>query len=140
MEADEAPAGSLETPAVFSEGREERLPVRFGGQLRRSRADLRRVVADIVIARQVTAGNRQRVVQLTGKSEIVGTGRAVEGDVAAVDDEIGAAGVDVFAYPIKVVGQFREAARKMGVGNLGQAKFGHAIFLVTTVVIIRESG
>jgi hypothetical protein len=30
---------------------------------------------------------------------------------------------------MKIVGQRRQAAGKMGVGNLGQAKFGHAMIL-----------
>jgi hypothetical protein len=35
---------------------------------------------------------------------------------------------------MKVVGQFLMAAGKMGVGNLGQAKFGHAIFLSVAII------
>jgi hypothetical protein len=30
------------------------------------------------------------------------------------------------AHPIEIVRQLRQTAGKMGVGNLGQAKFGHA--------------
>jgi hypothetical protein len=57
-------------------------------------------------------------VQRAGKFEIVAIGRAVEGEVAAVDDEIRARRVDIFAHPMKIVGKFRQAAGEMGVGNL----------------------
>jgi hypothetical protein len=40
---------------------------------------------------------------------------------------------------MKVIGQFRQAAGKMGVGNLGQAKFGHAIFLPARLYILSAS-
>jgi hypothetical protein len=30
---------------------------------------------------------------------------------------------------VKIIGELLMAAGKMGVGNLGQAKFGHALFL-----------
>src|ERR1700681_537811 len=61
--------------------------------------------------------------------EIVAIGRAIEGEVAAVDDEIGASAVDIFAQAMKIVGQPGQAAGEMGVGNLGQAKLGHAMIL-----------
>ncbi len=79
-----------------------------------------------MIAGQITAGDRKAGVQLSGEFEIAAAGRAVPADIAAVDDEIGAAGVDVFAHPVKIIGQRLMAAGKMGVGNLDQAKFGHA--------------
>src|ERR1700720_2529583 len=136
MEANETPAGSVEAPAVFAEYGNKNLPVPFRGRLGRSRADLRRIVADVVIAGQVTAGSRNPIVQRFGEFEIIAIGRAVESEVTGVDDQIGTPRVDVFAYPIEVVGQCRQAAGKMGVGNLDQAKFGHAIFLGTTMVVI----
>jgi hypothetical protein len=40
---------------------------------------------------------------------------------------------------MKIVGQFRQAAGEMGVGNLGQAKFGHAIFLPARSYICLKS-
>jgi hypothetical protein len=83
---------------------------------------------DVVIAGQITAGSGKRVMQRFGEFEIIAIGRDIEGDVAGVDDEIGALGIDVFADPIEVGGQGRQAAAKMRVGNLDQAKFGHAIF------------
>ncbi len=92
-----------------------------------------------MIARQVTAGDGKRIVQLFGEFEIVPAGWSIEGEIAAVDDEIGARRVDVFAQPVKVVGQFLMAAGKMGVGNLGQAKFGHAIFLPERLYILSAS-
>src|ERR1039458_771540 len=75
-----------------------------------------------------------------GKFEIVPICRAIEGEVAAIDDEIGAPGIDVFAHPMKVVGQLRQPAGKMGIGNLGQAKFGHATFLPARLYILAEVG
>jgi hypothetical protein len=79
-------------------------------------------------------------MQLAGKFEIVATGRPVESKIAAVDDEIGTPGVDVFADPMKILGQGRQAAGKVGVGNLDQAKFGHATFLPLRLYILTEVG
>jgi hypothetical protein len=50
-----------------------------------------------MIAGQIAAGDGQRIVQRLGEIEIAGTGQAVEGDVAAVDDEVGTARIDIFA-------------------------------------------
>ncbi len=138
IEPDEIPAGGFKLPVVFAEQGEKNLPVLFGGRLRRSRADRRRVVADVMIAGQVTTGDRKRIVQRSGEFEIVAAGRSIEGEIAAVDDEIGAPGVDIFAHPMKVVGQFLMAAGKMGVGNLGEAKFGHATFLPADYISARR--
>jgi hypothetical protein len=110
-----------------------------------------------VIAGQIAAGDGEGCVQRLGEFQIVAAGRPVESDVAAVDDEIRAACVDVFADPLEIVGQAGQAAGKMAIGNLGQAKFGHATFLEPeytfarrqngdefrtspATVIIRESG
>src|SRR6266403_2993017 len=90
IEPDEIPAGGLELPEVFAEHREKNLPVLLGGRLRRSRADRRWVVADVMIAGQVAAGDSKRIVQRSGKVEIVAAGRSIEGEIASVDDEIGA--------------------------------------------------
>jgi len=133
------PAGGFELPAVFAEQGEKLLPVAFGGRLRRSRTDRRRVVADVMIAGQVTAGDGKRIVQRSGEFEVVPVGRSIECEIAAVDDEIGALGVDIFAHPMKVVGQFLMSAGKMGVGNLSQAKFRHAIFLPARSYILSAS-
>ena len=129
IEADEAPAGRLEPPAVLAEGGDEGLPALFGGELRRGRAERGRIVADVVIAGQIAAGHRQRRVEGSREFEIVGAGRGVEGEVAAVDHEIGALRVDIFTEAMEIAGQAGETAGQMGVGNLGQAKFGHALFL-----------
>ena len=53
----------------------------------------------------VAAGRRKGGVQLAGEFEIVGIGRGIPGDVAAVDDEIGPRRVDVFAHPVKIIGE-----------------------------------
>jgi hypothetical protein len=39
---------------------------------------------------------------------------------------------------VKIIGEFLVAAGKMGVGNLGQAKFGHALFLPGGLYFIRR--
>jgi hypothetical protein len=119
VEADEAPAGGLEPPAVFAEDRTISLEIRFGRRLRRGRTDAVRIVTDVMIARQIAAFDRKRRVQGAGKCEIVAMGRGVACEVAAVDDEIGPRRVDVFADPVKIVGQALVAAGEMGIGNLG---------------------
>ena len=111
VEADKTPAGGIKTPAVLAEDRNEIMPVGFGDRCRRHRTDRGRIVADVVIARQIAAIDRQRRVQDLCKIEIVAAARAVEADIAAVDDEIGPLAVDVFADPMKVVGQRLVAAR-----------------------------
>jgi hypothetical protein len=82
-----------------------------------------------VIAGQIPAGSGKPVVQRFGKFEIVATGRAIEGEVAAVDDEIRTPRVDIFANAIKVIGQLLKAAGEVGIGNLRQAKFGRDAIL-----------
>ena len=76
----------------------------LGDRLRRSRANLGRVVADIVIAGQITARHGQGVVQDPGKFQVVRLRRGVEGEVAAVDDEVGAGRVDIFADVLEIRG------------------------------------
>jgi hypothetical protein len=99
----------------------------FGDGLFRSSTNRGRVVADVVIAGQIAAGDGKRLMQGSRKIKFVRFCRSVERDVAAVKHKIGTPGVDVFADPMKIIGQRRDAAGKMGVGNLGQAKFGHAM-------------
>ena len=101
IEADETPAGGIEAPAILAENGTIRLQVLLGDGLRRRGADLRRIVTDVVIAGQITAGNRKRVMQRFGEFEIVAIGRTVEGEIAGIDDEIGALGIDGFADPIE---------------------------------------
>jgi hypothetical protein len=79
-----------------------------------------------VIAGQIAAGRRKGGVQLAGKRKIVRIARRTEGKIARVDDEIGTPRVDMFADPMKIVGQLLMAAGEVSIGNLGQAKFGHA--------------
>jgi hypothetical protein len=80
-----------------------------------------------MIAGQATPFDGKRSVQRMGKFEIVRIDWAVECEVAAVDDEIGACRIDIFAHALKIVRQLLMAAGKVGIGNLGQAKFGHAV-------------
>src|SRR5947208_2714478 len=116
------PAGGLEIPAVLAVYRDESVAVLLRGGMRRLRPDRGRVVADVVIAGQIAAVGRQAGVQALCKFEIGAAGRAIPSDVAAVDDEVGAGSRDVLAHAMKVVGQYRQAAGEVGVGNLGQAK------------------
>ena len=75
------------------------------GRMRWFRTDRGRVVADIVIAGQIAARDRKRFVQRFGEFEVVRTGRRIERHVAAVDDEIGPLGIDMFAEPVEILGQ-----------------------------------
>ena len=134
VQPDKTPAGFIEAPVVVADDLEKILPVFLARRLWRHRADRGRVVADVVIAGQVTAGNRQRVVQRLGEGEIVRTGRGIEGEIAAVDDEIGTRRVDLLADAIKIFGERWQAAGEVGVGNLAQAKLVHAIFLSAPII------
>jgi hypothetical protein len=42
----------------------------------------------------------------------------------------------VFADAVKILGQRCQAAGEVGVGNLGQAKFGHALFLPAPIIYL----
>src|ERR1700736_6006731 len=87
VETEKAPTCSLEPPAVFAENVNESLPVRFRDRLRRGRTDRGRIVADVMIAGQITAGDRKAGVQLSGEFEIAAAGRAVPADNAAGEQE-----------------------------------------------------
>ena len=129
IQSDKAPAGGLEGPAVLADNGQKRLAVFLGGRMCRRSADRGRIVSDIVIAGQVDAVDRKRRMQLLGEFEIVAVGRRVEGDIAGVDDEVGARRVDVLADALEIPGELLIAAGEVGIGNLGQTKFAHAIFL-----------
>jgi hypothetical protein len=122
IEADETPACGIETPAVFAKGRQKIPSALFCYQLRRGRADRRRIVADVMIAGKVPAADGKRIVQYFGKVEIIAIGRPIECDVAAVNDEVRTFGVDVFAHPMKIVGKFGHAAGKDGCRKSGSAE------------------
>ena len=92
------------------------------GRLLRRRADRGRVIADVVIPGQMPARHLQRIVQLFREDEIVAAGRRVEGEVAAVDDEVGPCRIDMRGDAVKIVGELWQAAGEMGVRNLRQAK------------------
>jgi hypothetical protein len=87
--------------------------------------DRSRIVADVVVAGDVAAGDGQGVVQAFGELDIVAAGRPVERDVTGVDDEVGPGRVDMLADRLEIGDQAGEAPAEMGVGNLRQAKFGH---------------
>ena len=76
----------------------------------RRRPDRGRIVADVVIAGNVAAGDGQGVVQALGEFDIVAARRPVEGDVAGVDDEVGPVSVDVLADAIESWRSGRESA------------------------------
>lgn len=112
---------------VFADQCAELPAMRFGDRRGGRGPDRGGIIADVVIARQVTAGDGQRVVQALGEFDIVAAGRPVERDVAGVDDEIRSINVDMFADALEVGDQVGKAPAEMGVGNLRQAKFGHGI-------------
>jgi hypothetical protein len=93
------PAHRIETPMVFAENIQKSLPVPLCRRLRRRGTDLRRIVADVVIAGQIAAGNRQRIMQRFGEFEIGGAVWAVKADVAGVDDKIRPLPIDIFRAP-----------------------------------------
>ncbi|NGX97033.1 MAG: hypothetical protein G4V63_18005 [Candidatus Afipia apatlaquensis] len=49
----------------------------------------------------------------------------VEGNVAAVDDEVGPVVVDVLTYPMEVLDEFGKAGAEMRVADLRKAEAGH---------------
>ena len=114
-------------PTILAEDGVVRLKPLIADGVRRFRTDRGRVVADIVIAGQIAAGDWKRFVQRFGECEVVWTGRRIERHVAAVDDEIGPLGIDMFAETVEIIGQRGVACREVRIGNLDQAKFTHAI-------------
>jgi hypothetical protein len=87
-----------------------------------------------VIAGQIAAVDGQGAVQRVSEFQIVAAGRSVEGEVAAVDDKIRARRIDVIADAMKIISQRRETAGEVGIGNLGESKFGHARFLPAAII------
>src|SRR4029078_555592 len=92
--AEETPSGGLEAPAILPVCLDKMPAVPLGDRLRRGRTDICRVIADVVIARDVTAGKRKRGVQRSGKFKVIGIGWAIESEIAGVDDQIGPLRVD----------------------------------------------
>ena len=85
----------------------------FRRRLRGRRADRGRVVADVVIAGQVDAVDGKRCVQRFCEFEIVAAARTVEGDIAAVDDEIGTRRVDMLADAMEIPGERGEQPTRL---------------------------
>src|SRR5258705_13773783 len=73
-------------------------------------------------------------MQRLGEFEIAAAGRAVEGEVAAVDDEVRPRPVDMRAHAIEIIGEFWQSAGGAGIRNLRQTKFSHAIFLTAPIL------
>lgn len=94
---------------VLADDLAELLTMRFRDRRLRRRADRGRIVANVVIAGDVAAGDGQGIVQALGEFDIVAAGRPVERDVAGVDNEIGPIGVDMLAERLEVGDQAREA-------------------------------
>jgi hypothetical protein len=101
VEADQCPPGQLECPVVGADGVEpalvppgcDRLTVRLAGQ---------RVVADVVIAGHGMPGDGKAVEQAPCPVELAGIVRAVEGQVAEVDHEVGQRAGDVIDHRVPV--------------------------------------
>ena len=113
VEADETPSGGVDAPAVVAENRAERLAVRLRSQLWRRRANLGRVVAEVVIAGQIAALHGKRVVLRLGECEIVGKFKSVKPEIAGVDHEVGARGVDMLADAMEILAERRITAAEM---------------------------
>src|SRR5580765_5322940 len=94
---------------VFADDVAELLAVLFLNRRLGRRPDRGRIVADVVIAGEVAAGDGKGGVPALGEFDIVATCRPVEGDVAGVDDEVGPISVDVLADAIEVGDQAGEA-------------------------------
>jgi len=82
---------------IFAHDVAELPAVRLADRGLRRRPDRGRIVADVVIAGQVAAGDGQGVVQALGECDVVAAGGAIEGDVAGIDDEIGPVSVEMVA-------------------------------------------
>src|ERR1700751_2868330 len=78
-----------------------------------------------MVARQTAAGNGQVVVQRLGECEVIAIGQRVEGQIAGVDDDIGARRIDVFTHAPKIFGEYPRETGKMSIGNLANVKFAH---------------
>ena len=112
IQPDKPPACGVEAPAVFADHGDKVLPVFFGDWLIRRGAKLGWIIADIMVARQTAAANGQVVVQRLGECEVIAIGHRVEGQIAGVDDDIGARRIDVFTHAPKIFGEYpRETAR-----------------------------
>jgi len=77
-------------------------------------------------------------VQCSGKLKVVGTGRSIECEVTAVDHEIGTGRIDMSAHPLEIVGQTGQPTAKMRIGNLGEAKFGHAALVTLRIAVLPQ--
>ncbi|MGC0395996.1 hypothetical protein ABIF91_008382 [Bradyrhizobium sp. USDA 241] len=107
---------------VFADDVAKLLAVSRADRRLRRRPDRGRIVADVVIAGQVAAGDGQGVMQAFREFGVVAAGRPVERDVAGVDDEIGPAGVDVLADAVEVGDQARESAGRDGCRKSGSGE------------------
>src|SRR6201981_2585474 len=125
IQPDKPPTCGVEAPAVLADNGDEVLPLFFSDWLPRRGAKLGWSIADIMVARQTAAGNGQIVVQRLGEREVIAIGQRVEGQIAGVDDDIGARRIDVFTHASKIFGEFPRETGKMSIGNLANVKFAH---------------
>src|SRR5262245_53147678 len=95
--------------AILAEHVDESSAILLAGGMRGSRADRGRVVADVVIARQVAAVHRQGSVQFLPIFKIAAAGRTIPRHIAAIDDEVGPGGGDVLTDALEIVGQTGKA-------------------------------
>ena len=95
---------------IFADDVAELPAVRFADRRLWGRPDRGRIIADVVIAGKVAARDGQRVVQAFCKDDVIAAGRPVEGDVAAIDDEVGPVSVDVLANAMEVGDQAGEVS------------------------------
>src|ERR1700746_1608296 len=115
IQPDKPPTCGVEAPAVLADNGDEVLPLFFSDWLLRRGAKLGWIIADIMVARQTAAGNGQVVVQRLGECEVIAVGQRVEGQIAGVDDDIGARRIDVFTHAPKIFGEYpQDEYRKSG--------------------------
>src|ERR1700741_4985962 len=125
IQPDKPPTCGVEAPAVFADHGDKVLPVFFSDWLLRRGTKLGWIIADIMVTRQTAAGNGQVVVQRFGEYEVIAIVQRVEGQIAGVNDDIGARRIDVFTHAPKIFGKFPRETGKMGIGNLANMKFAH---------------
>ena len=131
IQSDKAPAGGLEAPAVLADNASETsCGCSSVANCAGASADRGRIVADIVIAGQVEAGDRKcrhaAPWQIRDRRGLVGASKAISPVLTTRSGRVASMrSLTRWKFPVR----FLIAAGEVGVGNLGQAKFAHALFL-----------
>ena len=83
-----------------------------------------RVVADVVIARHGAHRQREMPVQLGGIDQVLLVARAVERDVAGIDQHVEPGPQHGLAHQLEILHEIGLGGAEMGVGNLGDPEHG----------------